>query len=92
MKIGKLQFTQPIMLAPMEDVTDMTFRSICKGFGADIVYTEFTSSEAIIRDIPRALRKIEVAESERPIGIQLFGGVEESMESATRKAEAFRHL
>lgn len=90
MKIGNLQIDQPIALAPMEDVTDMTFRSICKSLGADIVYTEFTSSEAIIRDIPRALRKIEVSETERPIGIQLFGGVEESMESATRKAEAFR--
>jgi len=90
MKIGPIEIDQPIVLAPMEDVTDMAFRLICKSMGADIVYTEFTSSEAIIRDIPRALRKIEVSDDERPVGIQLFGGVETSMEAATRKAESFK--
>jgi tRNA-dihydrouridine synthase B len=88
--IGPIPIQQPICLAPMEDVTDQAFRIICKRMGADIVYTEFTSSEAIIRDIPRALRKIQVSDEERPVGIQLFGGVESSMGDATRKAENFR--
>jgi tRNA-dihydrouridine synthase B len=74
----------------MEDVTDSAFRLICKRLGADLVYTEFTSSEAIIRDIPRALNKIRITDEERPVAIQLFGGVEASMEEATKKAEEFR--
>jgi tRNA-dihydrouridine synthase B len=90
MKIGSLNFNKPVFLAPMEDVTDLSFRLICRQMGADMVYTEFTSSEAIIRDIPKALRKIEISDAERPVGIQLFGGVEESMEGATQKAEKFR--
>src|SRR3989338_9011721 len=90
MNIGDIKFDRPIALAPMEDVTDTAFRLICKRQGADIVYTEFTSSEAIIRDIPRALRKIQVTDEERPVAIQLFGGVEQSMEKATRKAEQLR--
>ncbi len=85
MKIGSIDIEKPISLAPMEDVTDVCFRQICKRLGADIVYTEFTSSEAIIRDIPKALRKIEITEEERPVAIQLFGGAN-SMEGATRKA------
>ena len=89
MNIGSLKFEQPIALAPMEDVTDTAFRLICKRLGADIVYTEFTSSEALIRDIPKALQKIQVTDEERPIAIQLFGGVEESMEGATKKAANF---
>jgi len=90
MNIGSLKFEQPIALAPMEDVTDTAFRLICKRLGADIVYTEFTSSEALIRDIPKALNKIRVTAEERPVAIQLFGGVEESMEEATKKAESFK--
>lgn len=90
MNIGPLKLEKPIALAPMEDVTDTAFRLTCKRLGADIVYTEFTSSEALIRDIPTALEKIQVTDEERPIAIQLFGGVEESMEGATRKAEAFK--
>jgi len=90
MNIGSLNIEQPIVLAPMEDVTDTAFRLICKRLGADIVYTEFTSSEALIRDIPKALQKIQVTDEERPIAIQLFGGVEESMEGATKKAESFK--
>ena len=89
MNIGSLKFEQPIALAPMQNVTDTAFRMICKRLGADIVYTEFTSSEALIRDIPKALQKIQVTDEERPIAIQLFGGVEESMEGATKKAESF---
>ena len=87
MQIGKLQLHQPITLAPMEDVSDIPFRMICKRFGADIVYTEFTSSEAIIRDTPRAMRKIEICDEERPVGIQIFGGVESSMADAAKIAE-----
>ncbi len=86
-KIGDIELDQPIALAPMENVTDLPFRLISRRMGADIVYTEFTSSEAIKRDIPRALRKIEISEDERPVGIQIFGGVEESMEEATKKVE-----
>jgi len=88
--IGPIPINRPICLAPMEDVTDQAFRIICKRMGADIVYTEFTSSEAIIRDIPRALRKIKVSDEERPVGIQLFGGVDSSMGEATRVAESFQ--
>lgn len=90
MNIGSVKLEQPIALAPMEDVTDTAFRLICKRLGADIVYTEFTSSEALIRDIPKALEKIQITDEERPIAIQLFGGVEESMEEAARKAESFK--
>lgn len=89
MHIGSLKFDHPIALAPMEDVTDVTFRLICKRLGADIVYTEFTSSEAIIRDIPKAFKKITVVDAERPVAIQLFGGIDDSMEAAARKAETF---
>jgi tRNA-dihydrouridine synthase B len=87
MNIGSVNIEKPIILAPMEDVTDTAFRLICKRLGADIVYTEFTSSEAIIRDIPKALKKIAITEQERPIAIQLFGGVEKSMEAAVKIAE-----
>ena len=89
MKIGHINIDNPIILAPMEDVTDTAFRIICKRQGADIVYTEFTSSEAIIRGIPQALRKIKIAAEERPVAIQLFGGVETSMAEAAQRAESF---
>lgn len=89
-KIGPMQFNQVIALAPMEDVTDIPFRVICKRLGADIVYTEFTSSEAIIRNVEKAIRKITVVDEERPVGIQIFGGIEESMEEAARRAEAMK--
>lgn len=90
MKIGNLEFNKPIALAPMEDVTDISFRQICKQMGADIVYTEFASSEAIIRDIPRVLKKIEILDIERPISIQIFGGVESSMGQAAQVVEQFQ--
>lgn len=89
MKIGTIDIDNPIILAPMEDVTDTAFRIICKRLGADIVYTEFTSSEAIIRGIPKALHKIKIEEEERPVAIQLFGGVEASMAEAAERAESF---
>lgn len=87
MKIGNIDIDRPIVLAPMEDVTDAPFRQICKEHGADIVYTEFTASEALIRDIPKAIKKIKVHNAERPVAIQLFGGREASMEAAARIAE-----
>lgn len=89
MKIGTINIDRPVILAPMEDVTDTAFRIICKRLGADIVYTEFTSSEAIIREIPKALHKITIAAEERPVAIQLFGGVETSMAEAAERAESF---
>ncbi len=87
MKIGPIDIKQPIVLAPMEDVTDIPFRLICRRMGADIVYTEFTSSEAIIREAKRALKKIRVLEEERPVAIQIYGGVEESMQGAAQRVE-----
>lgn len=87
MDIAHINIERPVCLAPMEDVTDQAFRIICRRFGADIVYTEFAASEALIRNIPRALDKIKVCEEERPAAIQIFGGVEESMEQAAVKAE-----
>lgn len=89
MKIGSIQLDKPLCLAPMEDVTDISFRRISRELGADMVYTEFTSSEALIRDIPKALRKIKICEEERPVGIQIYGGVEASMEGAAKVAESF---
>ncbi|MEX0771150.1 MAG: tRNA dihydrouridine synthase DusB [Balneolaceae bacterium] len=88
MYIGNLNIgVQPILLAPMEDVTDSPFRQICRRMGANIVYTEFISSEAIIRDADIALHKMHFEEEERPFGIQIFGGREEAMEGAARVAE-----
>lgn len=87
MKIGSLEFNNPLCLAPMEDVTDIAFRRICKRLGADIVYTEFTASEALIRDVKSALNKIRVCDEERPVAIQIFGGRDEAMEEAARIAE-----
>ena len=88
MKIGPIDIDNPVMLAPMEDVTDLAFRRICRQMGADIVYTEFTSSDAIIRNIPKAINKIEVCEQERPVAIQIFGGEEECMLDAATMAES----
>ncbi|MFT5388237.1 MAG: tRNA-dihydrouridine synthase B [Lysobacterales bacterium] len=87
MKIAHIDIDKPICLAPMEDVTDQAFRIICRRMGADIVYTEFAASEALIRNIPKTLEKIQVCDEERPSAIQIFGGVEESMAKAAAKAE-----
>ncbi|MCH7958906.1 MAG: tRNA dihydrouridine synthase DusB [Candidatus Hydrogenedentes bacterium] len=86
-KIGDIELDQPLALAPMEDVSDISFRKICKERGADLVYTEFTNCEAIIRNVPRALSKIEVTETERPVGIQLYGSNGDSLERAAEIAE-----
>ncbi|HOJ33380.1 MAG TPA: tRNA dihydrouridine synthase DusB [Candidatus Hydrogenedentes bacterium] len=88
MRIGNLELKKPLALAPMENVTDRAFRLICKELGADLVYTEFASSEALIRDAQPTLAKIHILEEERPIGIQIFGSLETSMERAAAIAES----
>ncbi|GAA5523028.1 tRNA dihydrouridine synthase DusB [Aliifodinibius salicampi] len=88
-KIGDLDLGhKPLLLAPMEDVTDSPFRTICRRKGANIVYTEFISSEAIIRDSDHAMHKMDFSEEERPFGVQIFGGREEAMEGAAKIAES----
>lgn len=80
---------RPVVLAPMEDVTDLTFRYICKGFGADMMYTEFISSDGLIRDAAKTLAKMRIFDYERPIGIQIYGHIPEAMvEAAVRAQEA----
>ncbi|MFH5830834.1 tRNA dihydrouridine synthase DusB [Halalkalibaculum sp. DA3122] len=89
MKIGPIDLGEkPLLLAPMEDVTDSPFRLMCRRRGASIVYTEFISSEAIVRDVNGAKQKMDFREEERPFGIQIFGSREEAMEGAAQKAEA----
>jgi len=90
MKIGSIELNKPLALAPMEDVTELPFRLICKRLGADLVYTEFTACEALIRDIPRALKKIEIDDEERPVAIQIFGGRPEAMEGAAQVVEKYK--
>jgi tRNA-dihydrouridine synthase B len=90
MRIGHVNIENPLCLAPMEDVTELPFRVICKRLGADIVYTEFTSSEGIIRDIPRIMEKIQIAEEERPVSIQIFGGRPEAMGGAAEVIERLK--
>ena len=88
MKIDTIDLgPQPLFLAPMEDVSDSPFRVICRRMGADIVYTEFISSEAIVRDSDIALHKMDFQESERPFGVQIFGGEEDAMHGAAKVAE-----
>ncbi|HLO59105.1 MAG TPA: tRNA dihydrouridine synthase DusB [Bacteroidales bacterium] len=76
-----------LLLAPMEDVTDPSFRFICKHFGADMVYTEFIASDGLIRDAQKSVKKLEITDDERPVGIQLYGHIIESMVEAARIAE-----
>ncbi|AYD49085.1 MAG TPA: tRNA dihydrouridine synthase DusB [Arachidicoccus soli] len=79
-KIGNISLPEfPLLLAPMEDVSDPPFRSVCKSNGADMMYTEFISSEGLIRDAIKSRRKLDIFEEERPVGIQIFGGDEEAM-------------
>ncbi len=86
MKIGSVSVDRGILLAPMEDVTNMPFRRICKRYGADIVYTEFISSDGLVRDARRSLEKLKLADDERPVAIQIFGGDEAIMVDAARRA------
>jgi len=87
-KIDKIEVKDyPVLLAPMEDVSDPPFRFLCKKFGADIMYTEFISSEGLIRDARKSVKKLDFNEEERPIGIQIFGHNIESMVEAAKYAE-----
>ena len=89
MKIGNLELGDfPLLLAPMEDVSDPPFRSVCKINGADLMFTEFISSEGLIRDAEKSVQKLDIYDSERPIGIQIFGDKIKSMKQAARIAEA----
>ena len=89
MKIGDIDLgSQPLFLAPMEDVTDPSFRYMCKRFGADVVYTEFISSDGLIRDAWKSRAKLNIADYERPVGIQIYGHLIEPMVEAARIAES----
>lgn len=89
-KIRNIDFgPQPVFLAPMEDVTDASFRYICKEFGADMMYTEFISSDGLIRDAAKTLAKMTIYDYERPIGIQIYGHIPDAIvEAAVRAAES----
>jgi tRNA-dihydrouridine synthase B len=90
MKIGNIDFgSRPLFLAPMEDVTDIGFRKLCKRYGAAMVYTEFVSADAIIRSIPSTLSKMKVDDDERPVGIQIYGRDVDSMVEAAKVVETF---
>ena len=84
-KIGKIELpTFPLLLAPMEDVSDPPFRAVCKQHGTDLMYTEFISSEGLIRDAIKSRQKLDIFEEERPVGIQIFGGDEDAMAMSAR--------
>lgn len=88
MKIGSLTFGErPLFLAPMEDVTDIGFRMLCKRYGAAMVYTEFVSADAIIRNIQSTLNKMKINAEERPVGVQIYGRDVDSMVEAARVVE-----
>lgn len=88
MKIGNIDLGEkPVFLAPMEDVTDIAFRLMCKRFGADMVYTEFVSSDALIRSVNKTQQKLIVSDEERPVAIQIYGRDVESMVEAARICE-----
>ena len=88
MKIGDIEFGQnPVFLAPMEDVTDIGFRLLCKRFGAAMVYTEFVSAEALIRDVKSTISKLTISDTERPVGIQIYGRDVEAMVEAAKIVE-----
>lgn len=91
MKIADIELgDKPLFLAPMEDVTDPSFRYMCKQFGADMVYTEFISSDGLIRDARKSLAKLNISDTERPVGIQIYGHLIEPMVEAARVAESVR--
>ena len=88
MKIGEIDFGErPVFLAPMEDVTDIGFRLLCKRFGAAMVYTEFVSAEALIRDVKSTISKLTISDMERPVGIQIYGRDVEAMVEAAKIVE-----
>lgn len=91
MKIGQVELGEfPLLLAPMEDVSDPPFRAVCKENGADLMYTEFISAEGLIRDVGKSVEKLDIYDYERPIGIQIFGEKIESMREAAGIAEEAR--
>jgi tRNA-dihydrouridine synthase B len=86
--IGNIQLPEfPLLLAPMEDVSDPPFRAVCKDNGADLMYTEFISSEGLIRAAIKSRQKLDIFDYERPVGIQIFGGDEDSLAMAARIVE-----
>lgn len=92
MKIGNIDFGyRPLFLAPMEDVTDIGFRMLCKRFGAQMVYTEFVSAEALVRSVKSTITKLTVCDEERPVGIQIYGRNVDDMVEAARIVEAEAH-
>lgn len=92
MKIGTIEFEpQPLFLAPMEDVTDIGFRKLCKRFGASMVYTEFVSAEALVRSVKSTVNKLTIADEERPVGIQIYGRDVPQMVEAARIVESEAH-
>lgn len=87
-KIGNIELGEfPLLLAPMEDVSDPPFRRLCKRHGADMLYSEFISSEGLIRDAIKSRQKLDIFDDERPVGIQIFGGDEEAMAMSARIVE-----
>ena len=87
-QIGKINLGAfPLLLAPMEDVSDPPFRALCKAQGCDMMYTEFISVEGLIRDASKSVQKLDIYEEERPIGIQIFGAKLESMQRAAEIVE-----
>jgi len=87
-RIGAIEISHPLCLAPMESVSDPPFRKLCRRFGADLLWTEFANCEAIVRNVARECRKLAINPDEHPIAIQIYGSFEESMEKAARQAEA----
>lgn len=91
MKIDHIKLGQyPVLLAPMEDVTDLGFRLMCKEFGADLVYTEFVSSDALIRQVNKSMQKLAISDEERPVAIQIYGRDVDSMTEAARIVETVK--
>jgi tRNA-dihydrouridine synthase B len=90
-KIGDIELPEfPLLLAPMEDVSDPPFRRLCKLHGADLMYSEFISSEGLIRDAIKSRQKLDIFDYERPVGIQIFGGDEEAMEMSAKIVDTVR--
>ena len=88
MKIGNIEFGErPIFLAPMEDVTDIGFRMLCERFGSSMVYTEFVSAEALVRDVKSTVKKLTISDEERPVGIQIYGRDVDAMVEAAKIVE-----
>lgn len=89
MKIGTVEIEKGILLAPMEDITDVSFRLVCRELGADLVYTEFVNAEGIVRKNAKTHKKLEICEEERPVGIQIYGGELKSMIGAAEIAASY---